>query len=460
MSYDLPLIPSPRRMFLCKFDMKFAHSRLIRLSMVAVSLTATSCLAQTSLYYKNSSGGNWNTAANWTSSNVPNDDAEHAFIGTTSTLDTDDVRVNFNIPTSPKIYGLTIGPSSRLNHSSGIMTSSLTISTVLDNDGQIWLPSPNSNGCTHIIAYTGSSLAESSGSFTLDHKALGAPANRVIQLELASGNVNRSTITVISRSEGVAISNQANLVLAGSDTFINQKTVAVFNSTSGSFATAAGATATYRQSGASAKTLLGALSTSTASTAMNAQMTMAAIAIDDGEFIGNGRVVSTGWFWLGNSDEVQATLRINGLTVTGTTTASASDATIGEDDEIATMTVGVPGGQTTTLALNSDVIVEMQLNLLTKKADKIDVFGDVRIAEGARLSVSLFLVDVALAKGTRFSLIKYSGSLTGNFTGLSDGTVFTIGGNSYRIDYDGNFTTGDFTGGKDVMLTAVGSALR
>lgn len=420
-----------------------------------MALATTSSLAQTSLYYKNSSGGNWKTASNWTTSNVPNEDTEHAFIGTAGTLDTDSVRVNFNTSTSPTIYGLTIGSGSRLNYASGIMTSLLTISTVLNNDGQIWLPVPNVNTRTHTIAYTGSLLSDSSGSFTLDHQATGTPANRVIQLELASRNTNNSTITVICRSEGVAISNQANLVLTGSDTFINQKTVALFNSTSGSVATVTGATATYRQSGASAKTLLGAMSTSTESTANNAQMTMAAIAVDDGEFVGNGRVVAAGGFTVGNSDGVQAKLRVNALTVAGSTTASVSDAAIGEDDGIAAMKVGVTGGQTTMLTLNPDSVLEMQLNVVTESADKIDVSGDIMIAEGAQLSVILIRYDLVLAEGTRFNLMTYSGSLTGHFVGLRDGAVFSIGRNSYRIDYSGNFATGDFTGGKDVMITVV-----
>jgi len=68
----------------------------------------------------------------------------------------------------------------------------------------------------------------------------------------------------------------------------------------------------------------------------------------------------------------------------------------------------------------------------------------------------IFGADAALTAGSKLLLIDYTGTWNSTgFSGLADGTVFTLGMNQYRIDYDGNFSTGALTGGTDVMLTVV-----
>jgi hypothetical protein len=50
-------------------------------------------------------------------------------------------------------------------------------------------------------------------------------------------------------------------------------------------------------------------------------------------------------------------------------------------------------------------------------------------------------------------------AITGSFTGLGDGSIFSAGGQSFQISYFANWTgdqaTSTFTGGNDIALQAV-----
>ena len=92
-----------------------------------------------------------------------------------------------------------------------------------------------------------------------------------------------------------------------------------------------------------------------------------------------------------------------------------------------------------TLATGSSLAAE--INSAAGTADLINAFGDVSL--GGTLSVSdIAGTQTALFTGTKLALINYSGTLTGTFTGLAEGSTFTVGPNTFMIRYnDGNSVT-------------------
>lgn len=100
------------------------------------------------------------------------------------------------------------------------------------------------------------------------------------------------------------------------------------------------------------------------------------------------------------------------------------------------------------LTFNLDATYEVQLNSATGKGDKV-VVADVTINSGAQFSFG-DLGTGTLAAGTVFTIISNTGPalISGTFSNLADGTIFTNNGNSYRVSYQG----GD---GNDLTLTVV-----
>jgi hypothetical protein len=100
------------------------------------------------------------------------------------------------------------------------------------------------------------------------------------------------------------------------------------------------------------------------------------------------------------------------------------------------------------LSLTTGSNLNMELNGTTAGAlyDQLNVTGTVSLG-GATLNLTL---GYSPSAGDAFTIVNNDGAdaVAGTFAGLPDGTVFSVGGSTLRIDYDG----GD---GNDVVLTTV-----
>jgi autotransporter-associated beta strand protein len=108
-------------------------------------------------------------------------------------------------------------------------------------------------------------------------------------------------------------------------------------------------------------------------------------------------------------------------------------------NSIGTFTVGA-GGALGFLDPNAGLVIEVNGDT----ADQVVVNGPVDLFDGA------LSVNGVPTKGTQFTIINITSAdtVTGNFTGLPEGTIFTSGGSQYQITYVG----GD---GNDVVITAL-----
>lgn len=333
----------------------------------------------------------------------------------------------------------------------------VAISGNFTNSGYVSMWNLQGSTQHQIFRYTGTNLVNS-GSLIADLSG-DNPSNRDLTFDLAVGNTNQGAIIIANRSTATAGSNNdVSLVISGIGDFTNSGEVSVFKSRTGATntASATGTSANYVQSGAAAVTRVGGEATQTVSDTVS--MRMASVNIKSGLLVGNGTIYgTTGGVTIGDGlsgDGLTATLRVDDLSLSGSSSATAQSSVVAPVSAITDLSIG-DAVTSSNLTFAPDSVLQIQISPSNLTADKLNVFGNVTIANGAQLSLSLLGSDVELALGTKFNLITYTGSLTGAFDGLSDGIVFTSGLNNYRIDYDGNFGTGDFFGGKDVMLTVV-----
>ena len=153
-----------------------------------------------------------------------------------------------------------------------------------------------------------------------------------------------------------------------------------------------------------------------------------------GSALGSGPVAVTGGT-LGGTGSVTGAVSVNA----GGTISPGTNATINKLGTGAlTMNTGSYAAE-----LNSTVA-------LASAMDLINANGALSILAGSTLSLTdLAATSTALAPGTKFSLISYSGAWDGGiFNGLPDDTgTITAGANTFKINY--NDTTGgaNFTGG-------------
>ena len=93
-----------------------------------------------------------------------------------------------------------------------------------------------------------------------------------------------------------------------------------------------------------------------------------------------------------------------------------------------------------------------------------EVTGGATAADFAQVGGDLDLGDATLdvaqlgtyTLGDKFTLFAYNGSLTGTFSGLADGAIFTDAGGDWMIDYDDSFAgINGGLGSSFVTITAV-----
>ena len=156
----------------------------------------------------------------------------------------------------------------------------------------------------------------------------------------------------------------------------------------------------------------------------------------------NGGVIKTG----------AGTLTMSALTLTAaagshryTGTTSIQQGTLVLDVSLGTSpvvvsdsaTFAIGGGIATVgtggLTLGATSTLTLQVDTTSVTADRINVAGNVAL-NGATLNLST-LGASTLTAGTKFTLISYSGSLSGEFSGLLEGSNISIGANTFKLRY-------------------------
>jgi autotransporter-associated beta strand protein len=130
---------------------------------------------------------------------------------------------------------------------------------------------------------------------------------------------------------------------------------------------------------------------------------------------------------------------IAGAVTVGTGTANASLAP-GPARRIGNLSLQ------STLVFNSRAAYKADLSSATATADQVQAFG-ITISNGARATLD-DLGSSALAPGTVFTIINNTAAspIGGTFSNLPDNSLVAVGGNTYRVSYEG----GD---GNDLTLT-------
>jgi len=175
--------------------------------------------------------------------------------------------------------------------------------------------------------------------------------------------------------------------------------------------------------------------------------------------------------------ETVASLAGNGRTLfSGSSVANASRLVVGTGASASNTVVVssslspgdvLPGRMTidtvSTLAGGLSLLSGAQINIDLNSADlfnydSIGVNNTIALGSGF---ATLNLTDsgsVTLGLGTYFTILENTNGATstiGFFIGRAGGSVFTLGANSYRIDYNGIAASGALIGGNDVLLTVV-----
>lgn len=190
---------------------------------------------------------------------------------------------------------------------------------------------------------------------------------------------------------------------------------------------------------------------------------------------GNGSLTLSGAnTFSGATTLTSGTLLLNNTTgsATGTSNIVVNGGTLGGTGSITgsvTLNGGTfaPGASIESLALgaltlNAGSTFAYELNTSVLNGDFARVDGNLTIDAAALLT----LTDLAagtVAVGEKLTLINYSGTWNGtSFSGYADGSTFTLGANSWLINYDditggSNFSAEAFTPGPSgfVTLTAV-----
>jgi len=180
-----------------------------------------------------------------------------------------------------------------------------------------------------------------------------------------------------------------------------------------------------------------------------------------------GTTVSTGKLLVNNSDG--SGLGSGNVTVANSATLGGTGAFTGNVTVNGTLS---PGASIETLASgslsfsnNSTFAYEIDSSLSPgDRADLQIVTGDLELAALVTLAVDdLATTDTAFTYGTKFALLNYSGNWNGGLftygTAISDDAQFTVGLNTWTLNYNdttgGENFTGEYVPGSFVTLTAV-----
>lgn len=105
----------------------------------------------------------------------------------------------------------------------------------------------------------------------------------------------------------------------------------------------------------------------------------------------------------------------------------------------ATIEVGLTGTtgtlSTGALTLNSDAVYKFNLNPTLGTSDLLNVNGSITLGSGVATLSGNVLSDEILSGGQVFDIANSTGGITGYFAGLTNGSTYLLGDNSYIINY-------------------------
>lgn len=84
---------------------------------------------------------------------------------------------------------------------------------------------------------------------------------------------------------------------------------------------------------------------------------------------------------------------------------------------------------------NTDAAFRFDLNSSTLAADRIIVTGALTLGNGLALFAGSDLGSSLLDNDVQFVLMTATAGITGHFAGLTEGSIYALGGNAYRISY-------------------------
>lgn len=319
------------------------------------------------------------------------------------------------------------------------------------------------------LIYTGTAFNNSGG--TINVFVNNGSSARSALFTLNSDNANDGTIHISSDPADIGTAgvfnkaSRARLLLTGTGTFLNNGTIKVIWGRNNAFFS--GPDAAYDQTGAAAVTELGSVWVpgydptevyTNLTDSMKGCLEAGTVQFSDGTLKGNnGLVIELAGdqiAQIGNDDGIKMTVAPGGASV-GTLSFGNQTTIYERPDSI----VWVQRAATmTSLQFNSDAIFQADINTSSLTSDVVRVYGDLKITSGAVLTVTDIGADVALPRDTTLTLVSYTGTWDagtfhlGSDAGpvLADDSTFTLGKNTFVIDYDGG------VGSNEVLLRALG----
>lgn len=177
--------------------------------------------------------------------------------------------------------------------------------------------------------------------------------------------------------------------------------------------------------------------------------------------------MTTGNNYSGGTTISAGTLRVNNTSGSATGTGPVvvqSSGTLGGTGSIAgqvTVNAGgtiSPGNSTGTLSLNNSITMSAASTYLVEinsvsLFDRLSVIGSVNVTD----SILNVILGYTPSPNDRYFLVLNDGTdpVIGTFAGLPQNALFSIGGFGYQISYQGNSSTGQLTGGNDIVISAV-----
>ncbi len=166
-----------------------------------------------------------------------------------------------------------------------------------------------------------------------------------------------------------------------------------------------------------------------------------------GAINGNGGVNVASGATLIVKGVVNGSVSISGsLEGTGSATGNVAILAGGEISPAGDSAVGILS--TGPLSLTAGGTYQLTLNTTGTLADKVMATGSISLGTGVANLVGMDLFTQIMAQGTTLTILESTTGVSGYFTGLPQGSTFTIGANNFQISYLAD-------SGRDVTLMAI-----
>lgn len=178
-------------------------------------------------------------------------------------------------------------------------------------------------------------------------------------------------------------------------------------------------------------------------TLTNASTYTGATTVNAGKLVVNGSVSTS------VLTTVSGTGTLGGIGTVGALTATAGGTVAPGNSP------GILNAGNTSLESGSTLSIEINGDTVGSRYDQLNVTGSVSLA--GLLNVSLGYTP---AENSLFFILANDGAdpVSGEFSGLSEGSVFNVGGTDFRISYTADSGSASFTGGNDVALKVIPEA--